>query len=420
MNSRKTSREILRAAWVAPIVGPIIADGAILVGDGRILDVGSIGDLWSRQADAEVRDLGDVVVLPGLVNAHTHLELSDCQCGPPPVGGFASWLVGMLRRTRISPEEMDRAVTRAVGIGVEQSLRFGITTVGDISRQCRLTRTLLRETALRVVSFGEVQAMAQRRGLLEERVAIAADESLAGPRLTIGITPHAPYSVEPDGYRRCLEAAKARHVPLATHLAETKEEAMFLASHSGPLRELWDQWLTWDDLVPKFVGGPIRFARDLGLLDYPTLLAHVNYCDAEELSILAGGNASVVYCPRTHQFFGHQPHRWRDMLSRGINVAVGTDSCASSPDLNLVDDLRLVHRLYPDEPVSLLWEMATVRAARAIGLSDAGVVRQGVAADLVAFPSASGDPLREILERHVLPVGVWIDGCQLNSPFNAE
>ena len=108
------------------------------------------------------------------------------------------------------------------------------------------------------------------------------------------------------------------------------------------------------------------------------------------------------------------------MLSRGINVAVGTDSCASSPDLNLVDDLRLVHRLYPDEPVSLLWEMATVRAARAIGLSDAGVVRQGVAADLVAFPSASGDPLREILERHVLPVGVWIDGCQLNSPFNAE
>jgi aminodeoxyfutalosine deaminase len=409
------SRELFRAAWVAPMVGPVVADGAILIGDGRILDVGSIGDLRLRHADVDVRDLGDVVVLPGLVNAHTHLELSDCQCGPPPPGGFAAWLVGMLRRTRISPEEMERAVTRAVGIGVEQSLRFGITTVGDISRQCRLTRTLLRESALRIVSFGEVQAMAQRRGLLEERVAIAADESLAGPRLKIGITPHAPYSVEPDGYRRCLETAKAHHLQLATHLAETREEATFLASHSGPLRELWDQWLTWDDSVPKFVGGPIRFARELGLLDYPTLLAHVNYCDDDELSILAAGRASVVYCPRTHQFFGHPPHRWREMLDRGINVAIGTDSCASSPDLNLVDDLRLLHRLYPESPVALLWEMATVRAARAIGLSDAGIIRPGVAADLVAFPCESGDPLREILEQQVLPIATWAEGKMIST-----
>jgi aminodeoxyfutalosine deaminase len=415
MNSRKTSRELLCAAWVAPMVGPVIADGAILVGDGRILDVGTRGELRSRHTDAEVRDLGDAVVLPGLVNAHTHLELSDCQCGPPPGGGFASWLVGMLRRTRISPEEMERAVTRAIGIGIEQSLRFGVTTVGDISRQCHLTRTLLRESALRVVSFGEVQAMAQRRGLLEERLAIAADESLAALRLKIGITPHAPYSVELDGYRRCLETAKANGLPLATHLAETKEEWAFLASHSGPLRELWDQWLTWDQYVPKFAGGPIRFARELGLLDYPTLLAHVNYCDDDELSILAAGKANVVYCPRTHQFFGHSPHRWREMLDRGINVAVGTDSCASSPDLNLVDDLRLLYRLYPETPVSLLWEMATVRAARAIGLSDAGVIRPGVPADLVAFSGASSDPLREILEQPGLPIATWADGKMIST-----
>lgn len=397
------------------MVGPIIADGAILVRDGLILDLGSRGELRSRHADAEMRDLGDAVVLPGLVNAHTHLELSDCHCGPPPVGGFAAWLVGMLRRTRIPPEEMERAVIRAIGIGVQQSLRFGVTTVGDISRQCHLTRTLLRESALRVVSFGEVQAMAQRRGLLEERLAIAADESPAAERLKIGITPHAPYSVESDGYRRCLETARAHGLPLATHLAETKDEAVFLASHSGPLRELWDQWLTWDDYVPKFTGGPIRFARELGLLDYPTLLAHVNYCDDEELSILAAGKASMVYCPRTHQFFGHPPHRWREMLDRGINVAVGTDSCASSPDLNLVDDLRLLYRLNPETPILPLWEMATVRAGRAIGLGDAGVIRSGVSADLVAFPCATSDPLREILNRQVLPSSIWIEGKRIDS-----
>lgn len=411
MNLRKTSPELLTAAWVAPMTGQPISDAAILVGEGKILDVGSRADLRSRHPDAEVRNFGDAVILPGLVNAHTHLELSDCRLGPPPAGGFAHWLVGMLQRTRISPEEMDRAVTKAVAIGVEQSIRFGVTTVGDISRQCRLTRTLLRDSPLRVVSFGEILSMAQRRGLLEERLAVAADQSLATERLKIGLTPHAPYSVEPTGYRRCLQTAKSRQMPLATHLAETADETTFLESHSGPLRELWDAWLTWDDHVPKFTGGPIRLARELGLLNYPTLLAHVNFCDDEELEILAASKASVVYCPRTHQFFKHPPHRWREMLDRGVNVAIGTDSCASSPDLNLVDDLRLIHRLYPDAPVPLLWELATTRAARALGLSDAGVIRPGVFADLTIFLCSTSDPLREIIERQVPPKAVYCAGA---------
>jgi cytosine/adenosine deaminase-related metal-dependent hydrolase len=149
----------------------------------------------------------------------------------------------------------------------------------------------------------------------------------------------------------------------------------------------------------------------LGLLDYPTLLAHVNYCDDDELAILAKGQASVVYCPRTHQFFGHPPHRWREMLECGINVALGTDSCASSPDLNLVDELRLLHRLSPDTPPMRIWELATTRAARAIGLgADAGAIRAGNFADLVAFPVQSDDPLAEILDRPMLPSAVWCEG----------
>ncbi|MGA2443323.1 MAG: amidohydrolase family protein [Tepidisphaeraceae bacterium] len=403
-------QQLLCAAWVAPMIRAPIRDGAILVDGGRIQDVGTREQLRARNPEAEISDLGSAVILPGLVNAHTHLELSDCQPGPRPAGGFADWLVGMLRRTRISAEEMERAVTGAVAIGVEQCVRFGVTTVGDISRQCRLTRGLLRQCPLRVVSFGEVQAMAQRRGLLEERLAIAAEETMAGPRLAVGITPHAPYSVELDGYRRCLQTAKDRRMPLATHLAETKDEATFLAWHSGPLRELWDQWLTWDDSVPRFIGGPIRLARELGLLDYPTLLAHVNYCDDDELNVLAAGKASVVYCPRTHEFFGHPPHRWREMRRRGINVAVGTDSCASSPDLNLVEELRLLHRLTPDEPVENLWELATTRAARALGVPDAGAIRVGDFADLVTFACSTPDPMREILEGACVPSSVWIEG----------
>ena len=411
VESRKT---LLTAAWLAPISGPIVRDGAVVFVNGRIAAVGSAAELRNQHPQADIHDTGSSIILPGLINAHTHLELSDCHRGPPPTNGFAGWLVGMLQRTRITPEEMEQAVTLAVATGAQQCRRFGVTTVGDISRQCRLTRALLKNHPLRVVSYGEVQAMAQRRGLLEERVTIAADQSAAGPRLRVGITPHAPYSIEAQGYRRCLEIAASQRLPLATHLAETADEATFLADHRGPLRDLWDAWLTWDNSVPHFLGGPIRYAQSLGLLDYPTLLAHVNYCNDDEMAILASGKASVVYCPRTHAYFAHPPHRWRQMLQRGINVAVGTDSCASSPDLNLVDEIRLLHRLAPDVPPKELWELITMRGAATLeAQNEVGSLQPWKLADAVIFPAISDDPLREILESPLEPTEVWLDGQRI-------
>jgi cytosine/adenosine deaminase-related metal-dependent hydrolase len=294
-------------------------------------------------------------------------------------------------------------------------LRFGVTTVGDISRQCAITREVLARGPLRAVSYGEVLAMARRRGLLESRLAAAADESHCTGRIRVGVSPHAPYSVDVDGYRRCLEVARQGGLPLATHLAESSEEARFLSEHAGAFRRLWEQLGAWDDSVPRSIGGPVRLAHALGLLDYPgTLLAHVNYCDDNELDLLAGGRASVVYCPRTHAFFGHPPHRWRDMLARGVNVAVGTDSCASSPDLNLVDDLRVLRRLAPELPAHEIWELATMSAARALNMAgEIGSVSVGKWADVVAFPAIADDPLDAILREHVLPTALWIAGDQV-------
>ena len=125
----------------------------------------------------------------------------------------------------------------------------------------------------------------------------------------------------------------------------------------------------------------------------------------EEMDMLASGQASVVYCPRTHAYFGHPPHRFREMLSRGINVAIGTDSCASSPDLNIVGELRLVHRMAPEVPRGTLWEMITTRGATAIQQADnIGSLTAGKLADFVVFPASTDDPLKEILEEKVLPI----------------
>jgi len=403
---------ILTAAWVAPMDGPIQRDAAVAFSAGSILAVGPAADVRRQFPQAEVEDLGGSVLMPGLVNAHVHLELSALTPGDRPAN-FVDWLKRLLPRSTPTVDATQAFARRGVEIGVSQCLQFGVTTVGDISRQCAITRPLLSAGPLRVVSYGEVQAMAQRRGLLEERLAIAADASHASDYLRIGITPHAPYSIEADGYARCLQVARERGMPLATHLAETSAEAEFLSDHRGPFRELWSYLDAWDEQVPVFRGGPVRFARSLGLLDYPTLLAHVNYCDNDELAMLAAGRASVVYCPRTHAYFDHPPHRWREMLDAGINVAVGTDSTGSSPNLNLVDDLRLMHELAPEPPAMRLWELATLRGARALGMeSRIGSLIPSKAADFVAFAARGNDPLREVLENAARPSAIWMRGVR--------
>ncbi|HEX5245033.1 MAG TPA: amidohydrolase family protein, partial [Tepidisphaeraceae bacterium] len=321
------------------------------------------------------------------------------------------WLARLVPNASVPLDREAESIAAATRTGIEQCLRFGVTTVGDISRFCSISRAVLRESPLRAVSFGEVLAMGQRRELLDERLARAVDRSLETELLRIGITPHAPYSIESHGYQRCLAIARSMDLPLTTHLAETPDETPFLSDHSGPFRELWERIGGWDSQVDRFRGGPIRYAAELGLLDYPTLLAHVNYCDDDELAILAHGKASVACCPRTHAYFGHPPHRWREMLAAGINVTVGTDSCASSPDLNLVDDLRLLHEIAPDVAPENLWEMATIRAARSLGLQNQiGSIAPGKSADLVAFPVMSHGALREILQNPIIPSATWVAG----------
>jgi cytosine/adenosine deaminase-related metal-dependent hydrolase len=284
--------------------------------------------------------------------------------------------------------------------------------VGDISQQMHVTRPILREAPLRAVSYGEVIGLGKRHARFEELLPLALDDSAASERLRVGLTPHSPYTVEPDDMRRCVDLARARQLPLATHLAETPYEREFLRDHAGPLRQMWERLGSWEDFPGTFNGSAVAFAHSIGLLDYPeALLAHVNFCDDADLALLSHGNASIVYCPRTHRYFGHPPHPWREMLSRGINVAVGTDSCASSPDLNIVDDLRLLHEIAPEFPVEELWQMATTRAANAVAMADVvGSITRGKAADFAVFEVMTNDPLTEILARRRAPKQVWISG----------
>ena len=400
---------LLTAAWVAGMVEPPIRDGGVVFDGDEQLSWCTIEELLQRHPNAQRIDLSNAVILPGLINAHTHLELSSCTPGNSPTS-FVDWILSMPRRIGRQPNERaDELFTLSTRAGIEQCLRFGVTTVGDVSQQMHATRPVLRDSPLRVRSYGEVIGLGKRRSRFEELLPMALDESLETERLRIGLSPHSPYTLEPDAIRRCVEIADERGVDLAIHLAETPYEREFLNAHTGPLREMWDRLGSWEDFPETFAGSPVQFADACGLLTAGAILAHVNYCDDVDLELIRQSAATVVYCPRTHRYFGHPPHRWREMIDFGINVAIGTDSCASSPDLNLVDEIRLLHEMDPSYPVEKLWQLITIEGARAINRRDIPIAN----ADFVVFDVGTDDPLRELLETNRLPKELWIGGQRI-------
>jgi len=266
-------------------------------------------------------------------------------------------------------------------------LRFGVTTVGDITTQPQWSREVITRSPLSGVSFGEVIAIGKIRGKLNARLESAASPEFQSQRMHIGISPHAPYTVEPDGVVTCVNRAKSINAPLCMHVAETPDEALFTTNLEGPLAEYLKSLDLWDEDMPCLRREPIDLAQHLGMLTPSTVFAHANYVSDQDISILAEYDSHVAYCPRTHHAFDHTPHRFRDMLAAKVNVCIGTDSLASNPSLSILDELRFLHEQYPDFSPDELMKMGTLRGAHALGFSSAtGTLSVGKDADLVVIP----------------------------------
>jgi cytosine/adenosine deaminase-related metal-dependent hydrolase len=392
----------LTARWVFPVVGPPLERGLVTVAGERVAAVEPHG---ARRADL---DLGDCAVLPGLVNAHTHLDLTGMRGLAPPSPDFTGWLRQVIAYRRVRAPEQVQADIRS---GLAESVRQGTTLLGDISGYGSSWHALAH-APLRAVIFHEVL------GLTEERAA-AAWQSLSlwlsvlgtTPTWRKGISPHSPYSVRSN----LFSPAVWQGVPVAIHLAETAAELELLAEHRGPFVALLQELGVWSP------DGLVRGAEDvLHLTRGPNrvLYVHGNFLPPDAT---IPPNGAVVYCPRTHAAFGHPPHPFRDMLARGVRVALGTDSLASNPDLDLLAEARFLHRLYPDFPGEKLLHMATLAGAEALGWADeTGSLTPGKSADLVVIPlspGADGDPHRLVFASDQ-PVGrvLWRGRWVVNAP----
>jgi cytosine/adenosine deaminase-related metal-dependent hydrolase len=410
---------ILRARWVVPVVGPILEDGYVEIARDRIIAVGRFKEM--HRPTETVEDLGDAVLLPGFINAHTHLELS-CYKGQIAPTDFWSWLEQLIS-LRNAPGTAERE-RQAVIDGARKSLSLGVTCVADISRT-GLNLAALQTMPIRKVCFLELisGAMTPPSNFEELRENLADALSFADELTCVGLSPHAIYSVLPDDIAQTAALAAERNLPLTMHVAETREELEWLDNGSGRVADFLKRYglLTAApakniEVNPAARGGhPLDLLDQSGALSERALLAHVNYVDDDALPRLSGSMCSVVYCPRAHRFFGHPPHRWPEMLAAGVNVCLGTDGLVCNDTLSMLDEIHFVHERHPDVPGQQLLELATVRAAHALGLDDEiGRLAPGHQADLVSVPmletSSSDQPWSSLLGPGSGVQNVWVAG----------
>jgi cytosine/adenosine deaminase-related metal-dependent hydrolase len=394
----------LTARWIFPVDGPPLERGTVTIDAERIVAVEPHG---ARPADV---DLGAVAVLPGLVNAHTHLDLCGMRGLTPPSPDFTGWLRQVIahRRGR-TPEQ----VCADIHTGLAECVRFGTTLVGDISSN-GTSWDVLAEAPLRAVIFRELLGLTEDRA---HAALAAAEEWLrahpATPTCRPGLSPHAPYSVRKDLIFGAAFLAARRQVPLAIHLAETPAELQLLRDRHGPFVAFLQELGVWDpDGLAESPAEVVRAAA----CSTPPLFVHGNYLPPDA-NIMRDG--AVVYCPRTHAAFGHPPHPFRDFLAGNRRVAVGTDSLASNPDLDVLAEIRFMHQQYPDMPGAQLLRLATLSGAEALGWQgETGSLGAGKSADLVVVPltsAAGADPHEGFLRgrepvRDVLFRGRWVHG----------
>jgi len=398
---------LLRARYVVPVDAPPIEGGVVRIENGRIAAVGSAKEL----AGTATEDFGDAVILPGFVNAHTHLELTHLAGQVSPSLGFVAWIRTLAGK--LMSQSADRETVEAVvGEGVRQSLRAGVTAIGDISRDPEWTRSALSSASFRAVSFGEVIGIGSGRDRWPRRLEVAASSEHASPRLGIGISPHAPYTVEADGLRACAERARKTSAPLCIHVAETVDEEAFTRRLEGPLVDLLKGAGVWEKGMRPAGVGPVELCQQTGLLGPATVLAHANYVSDDDIALIARRGASVAYCPRTHSAFGHAPHRFREMLAAGINVCLGTDSLASNPSLSILDELRFLRRQAGDVALETLVRMGTRNGAKSLGFdAECGTLGVGKCADLVVVPLPGvGASWDAIFEDDAEPIAVYVGG----------
>jgi cytosine/adenosine deaminase-related metal-dependent hydrolase len=380
---------ILRAKAVLPISAPPIEDGAICIVGSKIQRVTPWKNLRPHLQEKAL-DLGEVVLLPGLVNAHCHLDYSDMAGELPPPKAFTDWIASILAaKSAWGYSDYAHSWLR----GAHQLLKSGVTTVADTEAVPDLLPEVWDATPLRVFSFLEMTGIKSRRtpkDILREAVEKIA--SLPHPRNRAWLSPHAPYSTLPELLQRTARVAQKRKWRVSIHVAESQQEFDMFQHARGSMHD----WMKRNDRDPADcgLGSPVAHLARQKLLGENVLAIHVNCLARGDATLLAKNKTSVVHCPRSHDYFKHPPFERARLDGAGVNICLGTDSMATvrktgkhKPELDMFAEMRTLANHDKTVSPSEILELATANGARALGLAGKiGELSPGAFADVIAIP----------------------------------
>ena len=390
---------IFTARWVLPVTSPPIKDGAIAVSGDRISAIGALSEVRSRFRDAVVKDLGEAALLPGLVNVHSHLELTALR-GRLEEPRFQTWVAQLIR---LKGERLTRDdLLASARLGCIEAIRAGITTLADTSDASAPLEALI-ESGQRGVIFqecfgpraeqaaGSLADLSKKIETYAQRLEVAGTRAQA--RLRLGISPHAPYSVSAQLYEGVTEFALARHLDVCIHAAESQDEASLLRDGTGAFAAaLRQRGIAWEPPGCSTV----KYLHRLGALATAPLLIHCVTVEEEDLELMAAQGVRVAHCPKSNAKLGHGIAPLTEWRRAGVRVGLGTDSVASNNTLDLVEEARfcaLLHRARQRDATLLtsheLLRLMTIEGARALGLeAETGSLEVRKQADLIAIDLA--------------------------------
>jgi cytosine/adenosine deaminase-related metal-dependent hydrolase len=380
---------ILRARLVVPVSRRPIVNGAVEVRRDRIVRVGAWRD-FSEANPKQVIDLGAVALLPGLVNAHCHLDYTDLGGEFLSPKHFSDWLKLIVTAKGLSS---NADYTASWKRGAKMLLRTGTTTVADIEAVPALLPRVWNATPLRIISFLEMTGVNSRRAP-KSIIGDAARKIRSLPingRHSAGMSPHAPYSTTPELLRRAAQAARKHRWLVTTHVAESTEESEMFSHARGRMHD----WLRGQrDCSDCGSGTPVEALARAGLLGRNFLAIHANNLAHGDIRLLARKKSSVVHCPRSHSFFSHARFPFKELIAAGVNVCLGTDSLASIEarrkqplELDMFAEMRAFARKNPGVQSGTILQLATINGARALSLrGKIGELTKGALADIIALP----------------------------------
>jgi cytosine/adenosine deaminase-related metal-dependent hydrolase len=391
---------IIRARTVVTMDGPPIENGAIALSEDRIVDVAKFNEIKARHT-GEVIDLGEQALLPGLINAHCHLDYTCLRAKIPPQRSFTDWIRAInAEKANLSPN----GYIASIHDGFAEARRFGTTTIANLTAFPELIPQI--RATFRTWWFAElidIRAPEHAKELVDR--AIESFGRARPPGAPWGLAPHALFTASKDLYRRCEEIARRQNALLTTHLAESREEMQMFHDASGPLYEFL-----------KSIGRPMGDCGNETPLElfldligsggspnrpYPSwVVAHLNELTENDFELLEKSNMRfhVVHCPRSHDYFGHGRFEFERLRSLGFNICLGTDSLSSNESLSLFDEMRAFRTQFPSISPEEVLQMATVNPARALRQDNVlGKISCAGYADLLALPFTGNDALEEII-----------------------